>query len=258
MAKQRGRYGECFKSDSAVVGYRRVQLRQHSLRGRRQASEILEGEQDRSLNFNNPYEQSKWAAEGLVRAACAGSATPWRILRPSIVIGHSKTHRLSGQSGFYQVVETFLQLGRNPRMAAEPIQLPVTIGTNLDLILVDRVVHEIITLIAAGEATENRTFHVVADDPLRLADVLRELAPMSGISIQVNGPDTPVTPVAKLVMRRLSYYMPYFAFARRFDRSGAQATLGNPPYRIGVEQLRAFVQSYVVQHARNRELEAAA
>ncbi len=213
--------------------------------------EILEGERARPRTFNNPYEDSKWAAEGLVRDLCVASGVAWRIMRPSIVIGHSKTYRMSSQSGFYQVMDTLLQLGRQPRMAKSgPILLPVTTGTTLDLIPVDVVVEEVMALIAAGGATVGQTFHVVAADPLRLADVLRELTPMSGVSIEVNGPDTPLSPVAKLVMNRLRYYMPYFAFARRFDRGGTQAALGSAPYRIGVEQLRAFVRCYLVQRAR--------
>ena len=220
--------------------------------------EILEGERDRPCNFNNPYEHSKWTAEGLVRTACAASGTPWRILRPSIVIGHSKTHRLSSQSDFYQVVETLLSFGRRPGMPSAPILLPVTAGTNLDLMPVDKAVDEIMALIAGGGTTANQTFHVVAADPLQLADVLRELSPMSGVAIQVNGPDTPLTPVAKIMMHRLRYYMPYFAFARRFDRSGAQAALGAMPYRIGVEQLRGFVQSYMVQQGCDQPMGATA
>ena len=219
---------------------------------------ILEDEQDRPSNFNNPYEHSKWTAEGLVRDTCGASAVPWRIMRPSIVIGHSRTHRLSSQSGFYQVIDTLLRMGRQPERAAGPVLLPVTTGTTVDLIPVDVAVGEIMALIAAGSATENRAFHVVAADPLRLAQVLRELTPMSGVSIEVNGPGTPLSPMAKLVMHRLRHYMPYFAFARQFDRSGTQAALGASSYRIGIEQLRSFVQSYLVQHGHPRGLQAAA
>ena len=215
--------------------------------------EILEEEHVRPGQFNNPYEDSKWAAEGLVRDVCSASGMAWRIMRPAIVIGHSKTYQQSSQSGFYQVVETLLQLGRRPGMAENgPILLPVTKGTTLDLIPVDVVVDEMVALIAAGPATADRTFHIVAADPLRLADVLQALTPMSGVSIEVNGPDSPLSPLAKLVMRRLRYYMPYFGFARRFDRGSTQAALGSVPYRLGVEQLRAFVHSFLVQQDQHK------
>ncbi len=218
--------------------------------------DILEGERDRPASFNNPYEHSKWTAEGLVRAACDACGTPWRILRPSIVIGHSRTHRLSSQSGFYQVVETLLRFGHQARRVAEPILLPMAPGSRLDLIPVDTVVDEVIALVAAGERTANRTFHIVAEDPLGLADVLRELTPMSGVPITLDGPDTPLSPAARLVMHRLRYYLPYFATSRRFDRSNVRAALGAVAFRIDVEQLRAFVQSYLAQRGHEPGLAA--
>ena len=211
--------------------------------------EILEDAHVRPTHFNNPYEDSKWVAEDLVRDGCGAAGMAWRIMRPSIVIAHSVTHRMSSHSGFYQVVDRLLQIGQQPRMVdAGPIMLPVTMGTTLDLIPVDVVADEIVALIAAGAATASRTFHITAADPLQLADVLRELTPMSGVAIEVNGPETPLSPAARLVMRRLRYYMPYFAFARRFDRRHTQAALGSEPYRIDLAQLRAFVRSYLAQH----------
>ncbi len=221
--------------------------------------DILEQERTRPERFNNPYEHSKWVAEGLVRQACGAAGVPWRILRPSIVIAHSVTHRISSPSGFYQVADMLLQLGRQKRLAdAGPILLPVTLGTTLDLIPVDVVAEEVVALVEAGAATADGTFHITGADPLRLADVLRELTPMSGVAVEVSGPDTALTPAAQLVMRRLRYYAPYFAFARRFDRRSTEAALGCRPYRIGVEELRGFVRSYLSQKDGSLPLQAAA
>ena len=210
--------------------------------------DILETEHARPLHFNNPYEESKWVAEGLVRNGCAAAGIAWRVLRPSIVIAHSLTHRMSSRSGFYHVVDTLLQLGRHRRLAGNgPVLLPVAFGTTLDLIPVDAVADEIVALIAAGRATTGQTFHITPADPLQLADVLRQLTPMSGMAIEVNGPATPLSPTAQLVMRRLRYYAPYFAYSRRFDRRGTQAALGGVPYRLKLEELRGFVRSYMAQ-----------
>jgi len=150
--------------------------------------EILEDGRMRPPSFNNPYEDSKWAAEGMVQDGCAVASKPWRIMRPSIVIAHSVTHRMSSHSGFYQVVDTLLHLGRQPRLVENgPTLLPVARGTALDLIPIDMVVNDIVGVISAGAATTGRTFHVTAADPLQLADVLRELTPLSGVAIEVNG-----------------------------------------------------------------------
>ncbi len=210
---------------------------------------ILECEESRPAHFNNPYEESKWTAETLVRKHCAASGTPWRILRPSIIVAHSVSHRMSSHSGFYQAVDTLRQLGRKARRTGtQPVlRLPVAEGTTLDLIPVDVVVTDILELIAAGCSTANRTFHVTGVDPLRLTDVLRELSPMSGMSIEANDVSTQLTPLASMVMHRLQYYMPYFGIHRRFDQTNLRASLGAHSYRIDIDKLRGFVHSYMEQ-----------
>ena len=211
---------------------------------------ILENDTCRPERFNNPYEESKWVAETLVRETCAALGLPWRVLRPSIIVAHSVTHRMSSLSGFYQVVDTLLQLSRKGVAAdSQTIRLPVEEGTTLDLIPVDFVAEEVMDLIAAGSATANRTFHVTGSNPLRLADVLRELTPMSGLSIEANGSAAPPSIAANLIMRRLRHYMPYFSMSRRFDQANLQAGLGHLRYQMNIEKLRDFVRSYVGQEA---------
>lgn len=211
--------------------------------------DIFENETDRPLHFNNPYEESKWTAEAMVREACAASGVRWRIFRPSIIIAHSVTHRMSSQSGFYQVAETMMQLARQARVgAAGPIALPVADGTTLDLIPVDVVVREMLAVIAIGAASGNQTFHVTGATSLPLADVLTELSPMSGLVLNAQGPDTPISPLGAFVMRRLRYYMPYFSVARRFDRSNTRSAIDTPPYPIEVAELAQFVRSFMAQH----------
>ena len=116
------------------------------------------------------------------------------------------------------------------------------VGVTLDLIPVDAVVDEMLALEVMGAASAGRTFHVTAAEPLALGDVLRELSPMSGVALGVTEPGT-AGPEAALVMRRLKHYMPYFAYARRFER-------GPPPqgaFRLDVAGLRGFVRSFVAQ-----------
>ncbi len=213
---------------------------------------ILEDEADRPDRFNNPYEESKWTAEAQVRAGCAAAGLPWRVLRPSIIVAHSVTHRMSSHSGFYQVIDTLLQLGRKAGMAGRSsVALPVTEGTTLDLIPVDLVVRDILALIEAGPATANRTFHVTAADPLRLADVLQELSPMSGVALQADEA-AGTSGESALIMRRLRHYMPYFGVRRRFDQANLRACLGPERFRMDIETLRGFVWSYMDQVAAAR------
>ncbi len=213
---------------------------------------ILEDDRTRPASFNNPYEESKWVAEGLVQEACIASGVSWRVFRPSIIIAHSVTHRMSSQSGFYQVADTLMQFGRDKRATGlSRILLPVATGTTLDLIPVDMVVNEIMALVALGAASCGRTFHITSDAPLSLDEVLSELSPMSGVSIGVGreGDEVPSV-IAELLMRRLRYYMPYFAFVRSFDRRNAAMGGEATAFSLDVNGLRGFVRSFMSQQDR--------
>ncbi len=240
---------DALPSMPAVVAFNHVSTAY--VAGNRQG-DILEDDHSRPDGFNNPYEESKWTAEALVREGCAAAGVAWRVFRPSIVIAHSTTHRMASQSGFYQVAETLLQFGRSPRaQGAGEVLLPMQSGTTLDLIPVDVVVREILALVALGGESSNRTFHITSDAPLSLAEVLRELSPMTGVAIGVmpgcRGDAGSVSPAAALVMRQLRFYMPYFLFARRFDRSNTVLDGKATAFRLDVAQLRGFVHSFVAQ-----------
>ena len=54
---------------------------------------LIREDDDRLPEFNNSYEESKRTAEGLVREHCSAYGLPFRIFRPSIIIGDSRTHQ---------------------------------------------------------------------------------------------------------------------------------------------------------------------
>ncbi len=56
---------------------------------------IAEVDDPRPRAYNNIYEESKHLGEYIVAKDCGASAMGYRIFRPSIVIGHSRTHRSS-------------------------------------------------------------------------------------------------------------------------------------------------------------------
>ncbi len=200
--------------------------------------------------FSNAYEESKWEAEALVRGHCVRTGLPFRILRPSIIIGHSITYRLSAMSGFYKVVETMLALGRLPRTRGKVILLPVPDGSTLDLIPVDTVVGEMMELLDAGQSTLGHAFHLTSDTPLPLADVLSVLSPLAGLTIgQSDAEAAPVDKLAELVMQRLRHYAPYLGQIRHFDRRNVRTAGIAPQPLFDVEALRPYVTSFISQPA---------
>ncbi len=213
------------------------------------AGDIGEDEVCRPDGFSNGYEESKWDAEAVVREACpqarTGRGIGYRILRPSIIIGHSTTHRLSSSSGFYNVVQTILQLGRVQRHQGQSILLPLPPDATLDLIPVDVVVAEMIHLLDAGDATLDHAFHLTSDGPFSLIEVLSRLSPLAGFSIDRQDEAAEVGRLARMLLQRLRHYTPYLGQIRRFDRGNVRAA-GVPRQRpLDVERLRDFVAGFI-------------
>ena len=206
---------------------------------------ILEDPVCRPGAFSNGYEESKWDAEAAVRAECAAHGIGYRILRPSIIIGHSTTHRLSSSSGFYSVVQTILQLGRVQRHQGELILLPLPPDATLDLIPVDVVAAELIALLQAGDATLNHAFHLTSDGPLSLIEVLGRLSPLAGFSIGRAEGTEPDSRLGGMLMGRLRHYVPYLGQVRRFDRGNVRAAGVAPQPALDVARLRDFVVGFM-------------
>lgn len=209
---------------------------------------ILEDEIGQPSGFTNAYEESKWEAEAVVRIMCAESDLPFRIFRPSIIIGHSVTHRLSALSGFYKVAETMQALGRSGRAQGETILLPMPHDATLDLIPVDVVVAEMIELLEAGATSQGHAFHLTSDIPLPLVEVLRTLSPLAGFTVgRLSEDDGPASKMAEFLMQRLRYYMPYLGQTRSFDRSNVHRAGVTPQTLLDVERLRHFVTSFLAR-----------
>ena len=209
------------------------------------AGDIGEDEVRRPDGFSNGYEESKWDAEAVVRDACTAHGIGSRILRPSIIIGHSTTHRLSSSSGFYNVVKTIFQLGRVQRHQGQLILLPLPPDATLDLIPVDVVVAEMIHLLDGGDATLDHAFHLTSDGPLSMIEVLARLSPMAGFSIDRQDEAAEVGRLARMLLQRLRHYTPYLGQIRRFDRGNVRAAgvPRQPP--LDVERLRDFVAGFI-------------
>lgn len=212
------------------------------------SGDILEDASDTAPGFSNAYEESKWEAELLVRSSSARTGLPFRILRPSIIIADSVTHRMSALSGFYKVIETMMLLGRMPRVQGHTILLPVPPGSMLDLIPVDVVVTEMIALLEAGTASLGHAFHLTSDAPLSLMEVMRTLSPLAGLSIgqqETDGP--PCDRLAEFFTQRLRHYMPYMGQVRRFDRTNVRKAGVRQQSLIDVDRLRQYVTSFLAR-----------
>jgi nucleoside-diphosphate-sugar epimerase len=133
---------------------------------------ILEDELATGQRFRSAYEETKFQAELLVRRAQAD--VPATILRPSIVVGDSRTGEIDRFEGPYALA---ILLVASP--LAVPLPLPGDAVAPLNVVPVDFVVD---AAIAIGEspAGAGRTVHVVDPAPLSARRVYEMIAARAG------------------------------------------------------------------------------
>jgi len=119
--------------------------------------------------LDNPYLKTKHDSEKAVRNECK---IPWRVYRPGMVIGHSKTGEIDKIDGPYY----FFKLLQKIRHAI-PKWVP-TIGIEggrLNIVPVDFIVNAI-DYISHVEGEDNKCFHLTDPDPYKVGEVLNIFA----------------------------------------------------------------------------------
>jgi thioester reductase-like protein len=174
----------------------------------------LFGEDDLDVGqgFRNPYEHSKFEAEQLVRERYGH--LPLQVLRPSIVVGDSRTGRTSSFNVLYPPLRAFAR-GAIPA-------LPARRRSPVDVVPVDYVADSTYELATHGP---DGTFHLVAG---RNATTVGRLMELASRHFRRSAP--PVFPPGvyrRLIhplllrrqgrgLRRLEVYFPYFSMRVRF------------------------------------------
>jgi long-chain acyl-CoA synthetase len=188
------------------------------------------GEEDFDVGqrFRNPYEQSKFEAEGLVRAAA--DRLPVTVVRPSIVVGD----RHSGWTASFNVLYWPLRaLARGDY----PL-LPARRSAPVDVVSVDYVADAICALHALP-AAQGCTFHLTASSAASTIGELLDLAverfgcrrpPLVAPALYRRA----LHPLAvrcvsakrRRFLRATETYLPYFAMRVRYDDAKTRAALG--------------------------------
>lgn len=120
---------------------------------------------DEATGLEHPYLRSKHDSEALVRNECQ---MPFRIYRPGMVIGHSRTGEMDKVDGPYY----FFKLIQKVRHAL-PQWVP-TIGVEggrLNIVPVDYVA-EALDYLAHKEGEDGQCFHLVDPDPYKVGEIL--------------------------------------------------------------------------------------
>ncbi len=124
---------------------------------------------DEAENLEHPYFSTKHESEKIVRKECKGA---WRVYRPGLVVGDSKTGEIDKVDGPYY----FFKLIQKMRRMLPPWMPTIGIeGGRINIVPVDFVV-DAMDHIAHAKDLDNRAFHLVDPTPYRVGDVLNIFA----------------------------------------------------------------------------------
>lgn len=184
---------------------------------------VLESELEVGQAFANPYEDSKHRAERRVRDAIA-RGHPAAIVRPSIVVGESRSGRIRDFKNMYVVLRVLTQ-GRVR-------SIPGSYDATLDLVPLDYVSRAIARLALRMDEAAGRTFHLVGRRPATLLDFSDTLAEYPTMHVPRFVPpagfDLEALPVVerKYYERIIGLYESYFRRRVEFVDDAARAFLG--------------------------------
>ncbi|WP_313954047.1 SDR family oxidoreductase [Accumulibacter sp.] len=124
---------------------------------------------DEAENLDNPYFRTKHDSEAIVRKECS---IPWRVFRPAIVVGDSRTGEMDKIDGPYYFFKLIQKIRR-----ALPSWMP-TIGLEggrINVVPVDFVVAAM-DHIAHLNNEDGHCFHLTDPTPMRVGDLLNTFA----------------------------------------------------------------------------------
>ena len=194
---------------------------------------------DEAENLDHPYFASKHESEKVARKECK---VPWRVYRPGLVVGDSKTGEMDKIDGPYY----FFKLIQKMRNMLPPWMPTIGIeGGRINIVPVDFVV-DAMDAIAHKPDLDGRAFHLVDPTPYRVGDVLNTFAKAAHapqMSLRINAALlgfipanvkksllalTPVRRIRNAVMKDLGLpddILQFVNYPTRFDARDATAAL---------------------------------
>lgn len=210
--------------------------------------EILEEPAAPSTPTNNYYERSKIEAEELV----TGAPMRWRILRPSVVIGHSLTYATSSSFGLYGAFQSIIRFQRRVRgrlggyLSHYRAQLKGEESTRANLIPVDLVVRNAVRISRADP--EARIFHLSNAAPPTVMEACVAGFALLGLREPQLVPTTAsFTALDRVLDEGMDFYASYMKQAKSFDRANTDAVCGPDASAFPMDRptLTAFLDWYL-------------
>jgi thioester reductase-like protein len=203
--------------------------------------------------FNNPYEESKFLSEMLVR----NSGIPFSVYRPAIITGRLSDGRVRRPLAFYRIVEFLAKLKQNRCMKAglDPADW-VDMGLRFRAAASERVyfvpidyVQQAITALFQKPVC-NRTYHCTGNSPVQthqIQQAICNILKISNVKISVGEADGTESTESNLMSKFLGDLLPYFASNITFDQRNIADALGNDfvDKEFGEKGLEKIIRSFI-------------
>jgi len=213
-----------------------------------------------TLEFNNHYERSKVMAEQLVR----DSGLRARILRPSIVIGHSRTLgaiTFSGLYGFVRGVFKFRRLMERTQadlMDSLEVRMLADPDGTLDLVPVDFVGQDAVALALAD--ADPGVYHLASFERPSTRSTIETVFATVGLRPPVFADDvSELTWLDRKLDQSVSIYSAYLFGDKRFDRAQTDRWVKHPAgqgHVLPQDEVRRFCDWYLEHDLLPRERRA--
>jgi thioester reductase-like protein len=190
----------------------------------------LECQIDVGQRFRNPYEASKCAAELLVADAHRSGHLSASVYRPSVVVGDSRTGRVTHFHGVYafiramwRIVDRLRARHAGSNIVELALRLPGDPMGTLNFVPIDYVVDSIVAITSRCESA-GATYHVTNPEATENRAWLRAICDVLGVS----GIDlatasaftsTPMTHLEAALQKQVAFHAQYLQGEPRFDCS---------------------------------------
>lgn len=205
---------------------------------------ILETELDVGQELSNPYEESKVAAEKMVRSA--GFLSPPTVFRPAIIVGDSQTGFTTTFHGFYACLELAYTLLHSQGVVGTFAEGKQKTRISLDgtetknLIPVDWV-SKVITYVVTHPQHHGQTYHLTPRERVSvqmIRDVLEQTYGFYGAEFSGHGkPIDHPTEIEKLFYEQIRVYDSYWRDDPEFDTTNLKAACPHLPCPTMNEEL---------------------
>jgi nucleoside-diphosphate-sugar epimerase len=218
-----------------------------------QRGTIFEGPADASWPPNNPYEESKRVAEDLLLQHHARTGMAHRILRPTVIVGDSRSHEPESSAALYGFLSILLHLRqsvdaiRDVDFDRTPMCLLTESGGKLNLICVDHASGLIIDL-ASQQSSVNQIFHIGAIEPTPLSHLADAVAASKGWNIRLVDTPSALRPSDVIVQRWTKRFNCYLFNSKSFDLSNGMKCVDFSRARLTPQDLRGLCAKFFASH----------